>query len=52
MKSFSQALESILLEFRLNYLKRRTKSGIQTNLYLTDDNSADWLQKCDEATAA
>ncbi len=52
MKSFSQALESILREYGLNYLKRRTKSGIQTNLDLTDDSNADWLPKCDEATAA
>ncbi len=43
MKSFSQALESILREYGLNYLKRRTKSGIQTNLVLLDDSNADWL---------
>ncbi|WP_394515938.1 DNA primase [Pantoea sp. SGAir0430] len=52
MKSFSQALESILREYGLNYLKRRTKSGIQTNLDLTDESSADWLPKCDEPAAA
>ena len=52
MKSFSQALESILREYGLNYLKRRTKSGIQTNLDLTDDSNADWLPKCDEPAAA
>lgn len=52
MKSFSQALESILREYGLNYLKRRTKSGIQTNLDLTDESNTDWLPKCDEAAAA
>lgn len=52
MKSFSQALESILREYGLNYLKRRTKSGIQTNLDLTDDSNADWLPKCDEPATA
>ncbi|MBK4785364.1 MAG: DNA primase [Pantoea sp. Pent] len=52
MKSFSQALESILREYGMNYLKRRTKSGIQTNLDLTDDRNADWLPKCDEPAAA
>ncbi|MCW2096775.1 UNVERIFIED_ORG: putative DNA primase/helicase [Enterobacter sp. BIGb0239] len=52
MKSFSQALESILREYGLNYLKRRTKSGIQTNLDLTDDSNSDWLPKCDEPAAA
>ncbi|EFN3961456.1 DNA primase [Escherichia coli] len=52
MKSFSQALESILREYGLNYLKRRTKTGIQTNLDLTDESSTDWLPKCDDPTAA
>ena len=52
MKSFSQALESILREYRLNYLKRRTKTGIQTNLDLADESSTDWLPKCDEPAAA
>ena len=52
MKSFSQALESILHEYGLNYLKRRMKSGIKTNLDLTDDSNADWLPKCDEPAAA
>ncbi|BAN98308.1 hypothetical protein E05_35420 [Plautia stali symbiont] len=51
MKSFSQALESILREYGLNYLKRRTKSGIQTNLDLTDESSSDWLPKCDDPIA-
>ncbi|EGI4466661.1 toprim domain-containing protein [Escherichia coli] len=52
MKSFSQALESILREYGLNYLKRRTKTGIQTNLDLTDESSTDWLPKCDDPAAA
>ncbi|WP_372441969.1 hypothetical protein [Pectobacterium brasiliense] len=43
---------SILREYGLNYLKRRTKSGIRANLDLTDDSSADWLSKCDELAAA
>jgi putative DNA primase/helicase len=41
-----------LRKYGLNYLNRRTKSGIQTNLNLTDDSNADWLPKCDKATAA
>ncbi|MCW0314837.1 hypothetical protein NB694_004637 [Pantoea ananatis] len=51
MKTFSQALESILREYGRNYLKRRTKLGMQTNLGLTDESSADWLPKCDEPNA-
>ena len=52
MKSFSRALESILREYGLNYLKRRTKTGIQTNLDLTDESSTDWLPKCDDPATA
>ncbi|KAA5975230.1 MULTISPECIES: phage/plasmid primase, P4 family [unclassified Pantoea] len=49
MKMFGLSLESILREYGLSYLKRRTKAGIQTNLDLTDDSNADWLPKCGEA---
>ena len=52
MKTFSQALESILREYGRSYLKRRTKTGVQTNLGLTDESSADWLPKCDDPNAA
>ena len=51
MKTFSQALESILREYGRSYLKRRTKTGVQTNLGLTDESSADWLPKCDDVYA-
>lgn len=52
MKMFSLALESILREYGLHYLKRRTKLGIQTNLDLTEESSTDWLPKCDDPAAA
>lgn len=51
MKTFSQALESILHEYGKNCLKRRTKTGVQTNLGLTDESSVDWLPKCDDVYA-
>ncbi|MBT0717784.1 hypothetical protein HGT71_05795 [Rosenbergiella epipactidis] len=48
MKSFSQALESILREYGVKYVSRRTKNGIQTNLDLKEESNGDWLPKCDE----
>ena len=40
-----------LKEFGLNYEKRHTKQGIQTNLSLKEESYGDWLPKCDEPTA-
>ncbi|MBD9661771.1 phage/plasmid primase, P4 family [Pantoea sp. PNT03] len=51
MKMFGLSLESIMREYGHQYLKRRTKSGIQTNLDLTEESSSDWLPKCDDPTA-
>ncbi len=51
MKMFSLALEGILREYRLSYLKRRTKLGIQTNLDLMEESNTDWLPKCDDQAA-
>ncbi|MGA7506877.1 MAG: phage/plasmid primase, P4 family [Erwinia billingiae] len=50
MKMFGLSLDGILREYGLNYLKRRTKLGIQTNLDLTEESNTDWLPKCDEPT--
>ncbi|MBN7122629.1 DNA primase [Erwinia billingiae] len=52
MKMFGLALEGILREYGLSYLKRRTKLGIQTNLDLTEESNTDWLPKCDHPSAA
>lgn len=51
MKMFGLSLDGILREYGLNYLKRRTKLGIQTNLDLTEESNADWLPKCDDPAA-
>ncbi|ELJ2931968.1 poxvirus D5 -like family protein, partial [Salmonella enterica subsp. enterica] len=37
--------------FGLNYEKRHTKQGIQTNLSLKEESYGDWLPKCDEPAA-
>lgn len=50
MKMFGLSLESIMREYGHHYLKRRTKSGMQTNLDLTEESSSDWLPKCDDPT--
>lgn len=52
MKMFGLSLDSILREYGLNYLKRRTKLGIQTNLDLTEESNTDWLPKCEAPAVA
>ncbi|MDI4359120.1 DNA primase [Escherichia coli] len=48
---FGKGLSSMLKEYGLNYGKRRTNQGMQTNLTLRDESNADWLPRCDETTA-
>ncbi|EOA4406614.1 primase-helicase zinc-binding domain-containing protein [Citrobacter amalonaticus] len=48
---FGKGLSSMLKEYGLNYGKRRTNQGMQTNLALRDESNADWLPKCDEPSA-
>ena len=48
---FGKGLSSMLKEYGLNYGKRRTNQGMQTNLALRDESNADWLPRCDEPTA-
>ena len=49
---FGKGLSSMLKEYGLNYGKRRTNQGMQTNLALREESNADWLPRCDETTAA
>ncbi|KAB1489200.1 primase-helicase zinc-binding domain-containing protein [Cronobacter sakazakii] len=48
---FGKGLSSMLKEYGMNYGKRRTNQGMQTNLVLRDESNADWLPKCDEYAA-
>ena len=48
---FGKGLSAMLKEYGLNYEKRRTNQGMQTNLALREESNADWLPKCDEPTA-
>ncbi|ECQ8325590.1 DNA primase [Salmonella enterica] len=51
LKMFGLGLPMMLKEFGLNYEKRHTKQGIQTNLSLKEESYGDWLPKCDEPAA-
>ncbi|EPU3564141.1 primase-helicase zinc-binding domain-containing protein [Escherichia sp. MOD1-EC4550] len=51
LKMFGLGLPMMLKEYGLNYEKRHTKQGIQTNLSLKEESYGDWLPKCDAPTA-
>ena len=51
LKAFGMGLPMMLKEYGLNYEKRHTKQGTQTNLTLREDSNGDWLPKCDEPAA-
>ncbi|HCT8709941.1 TPA: toprim domain-containing protein [Raoultella ornithinolytica] len=51
LKMFGLGMPMMLKEYGLNYEKRHTKQGIQTNLSLKEESYGDWLPKCDEPAA-
>ncbi|EEN4661387.1 toprim domain-containing protein [Salmonella enterica] len=51
LKMFGLGLPMMLKEYGMNYEKRHTKQGTQTNLTLKDESNGDWLPKCDEPSA-
>ncbi|ECB0658553.1 DNA primase, partial [Salmonella enterica subsp. enterica serovar Poona] len=51
LKMFGLGLPMMLKEYGLNYEKRHTKQGIQTNLSLKEESYGDWLPKCEEPAA-
>lgn len=48
---FGKGLSAMLKEYGLNYDKRRTNQGMQTNLTLKEESNGDWLPKCDDPAA-
>ncbi|MCV0454253.1 primase-like DNA-binding domain-containing protein [Escherichia coli] len=52
LKMFGLGLPVMLKEYGLNYEKRHTKQGIQTNLTLKKESYGDWLPKCDDPATA
>lgn len=51
LKMFGLGLPLMLKEYGLNYDKRRTNQGMQTNLILREESNADWLPKCGKPKA-
>jgi putative DNA primase/helicase len=47
LKMFGLGLPLMLKEYGVNYEKRHTRQGTQTNIKLTDESNSDWLPKCD-----
>lgn len=47
LTAFGRAVPQTLREYEIEFLKRKTNQGMQTNLTLNDDSEADWLPKCD-----
>lgn len=48
LTAFGQAVPQTLKEYERVLLKRRTNSGVQTNLTLHEDSEADWLPVCSQ----
>lgn len=47
LTAFGRAVPQTLREYEIEFLKRKTNQGMQTNLTLDDDSEADWLPKCE-----
>ncbi|MFB0713756.1 primase-like DNA-binding domain-containing protein [Buttiauxella noackiae] len=47
---FGKGLPVMLKEYGVNYEKRRTNQGMQTNLILVEESNTDWMPKCDTPT--
>lgn len=48
LKMFGLGLPMMLKEYGVNYEKRHTRQGTQTNITLTEESNSDWLPKCDD----
>ncbi|WP_284882473.1 primase-helicase zinc-binding domain-containing protein [Citrobacter freundii] len=51
LKMFGLGLPMMLKEYGVNYEKRHTRQGTQTNITLADGSNSDWLPKCDDTLA-
>lgn len=47
LTAFGRAVPQVLKEYEIEFMKRKTNQGIQTNLTLKDDSETDWLPKCE-----
>lgn len=51
LKMFGLGLPMMLKEYGVNYAKRHTRQGTQTNIILNEESNSDWLPKCDDTIA-
>ncbi|MCS3433332.1 primase-helicase zinc-binding domain-containing protein [Klebsiella sp. BIGb0407] len=51
LKMFGLGLPMMLKEYGVNYEKRHTRQGTQTNVTLTDGSNSDWLPKCNDTSS-
>jgi len=47
LTAFGRAVPHTLKEYEIEFLKRKTNQGMQTNLILSEDCEADWLPRCE-----
>ncbi|KFD03759.1 phage-associated DNA primase/replicative helicase [Rahnella aquatilis CIP 78.65 = ATCC 33071] len=47
LTAFGRDVPQTLKEYEIEFMKRKTNQGMQTNLTLNDDSEADWLPKCE-----
>lgn len=46
LTAFGRAVPQTLKEYEIEFLKKKTNQGVQTNLILSEDCEVDWLPKC------
>ncbi|MFF6011601.1 phage/plasmid primase, P4 family [Rahnella sp. R3(2024)] len=47
LTAFGRAVPQTLKEYEIEFLKKKTNQGVQTNLILSEDCEVDWLPKCE-----
>ena len=47
LTAFGRAVPQTLKEYEIEFFKKKTNQGVQTNLILSEDCEADWLPKCE-----
>lgn len=47
LTAFGRAVPQTLKEYEIEFLKKKTNQGVQTNLILSEDCETDWLPKCE-----
>jgi putative DNA primase/helicase len=48
LTAFGRAVPQTLKEYEIEFFKKKTNQGVQTNLILSEDCEVDWLPKCEK----